>query len=152
MGWRIVPRPRDGSHTRHDLKAHVVWITKYRKPILRGEVAQRVREIIRQECAVMEVEIIRGHVSRDHVHLLVGYRPSLSVSKIVQRLKGKSSWRMLQEFTEIRRKFWGSRMWGRGYFVASSGNVTDEVIVQYIEQQDKEQGGENFRISDEQKS
>ena len=66
---------KSGSHTRHDLKAHVVWITKYRKGVLRGEMAQRVREIIRQECSVMEVEIIRGHVSKDHVHLFVGYPP-----------------------------------------------------------------------------
>jgi putative transposase len=143
---------KSGSHTRHDLKAHVVWITKYRKGVLSGEIALRVREIIRQECSVMEVEIIRGHVSRDHIHLLVGYGPSLSVSKLVQRLKGKSSWRLLQEFPEIKRKFWGQRMWGRGYFVASSGNVTDEVIAEYIAQQDKEQGTENFKISDEQES
>ena len=141
---------KSGSHTRHDLKAHVVWITKYRKGVLRGEIAQRVREIIRGECSVMEVEIIRGHVSKDHVHLFVGYPPSLSISKLAQRLKGKSSWRMLQEFPEIKRKFWGQRMWGRGYFVASSGNVTDEVIMEYIATQDKEQGMENFKISDEQ--
>ena len=140
---------KSGSHTRHDLKAHVVWITKYRKAVLGGEVGLRVREIIRQECAILEVEILQGHVAKDHVHLFVGYPPSLSVSKMVQRLKGKSSWRMLQEFNELRRKFWGQRLWGRGYFVASSGNVTDEVIVEYIAQQDQEQGTDNFRVSDE---
>jgi putative transposase len=140
---------KSGSHTRHDLKAHVVWITKYRKPVLRGEIGIRAREIIRQECGIMEVEILSGHVSRDHVHLLLGYAPKLSISKIVQRLKGKSSWRMMQEFRELKRKFWGQRMWGRGYFVASSGNVTDEVIMEYIAQQDKEQGNDNFRVSDE---
>jgi len=140
---------KSGSHTRYDLKAHVVWITKYRKPVLGGEIAQRVREIIRQECGAMEVEILKGHVSRDHVHLFVGYPPKVPISKLVQRLKGKSSWRMLQEFTELKRKFWGQRLWGRGYFVASSGNVTDEVILEYIAQQDKEQGDDNFRLSDE---
>jgi putative transposase len=140
---------KSGSHSRHDLKAHVVWITKYRKAVLRGEIAVRVREVIRQECGVLEVEILRGHVSKDHVHLFVGYPPSLSASKLVQRLKGKSSWRLLQEFHELRRKFWGQRLWGRGYFVASSGNVTDEVIMQYLAQQDKEQGSDEFKISDE---
>ena len=140
---------KSGSHSRHDLKVHVVWITKYRKSALRGEVAVRVREIIRQECAVLEVEILREHVSRDHVHLFVGYPPGLSVSKLVQRLKGKSSWRMLQEFNELRRKFWGQRLWGRDYFAASSGNVTDEVILRYIAQQDQEQGSDDFKISDE---
>jgi putative transposase len=105
---------KSGSHTRHDRKAHIVWITKYRKAVLSGEVAVRLREIIRQECAVLEVEILKGHVAKDHVHLFVGYAPGLRVSKIVQRLKGKSSWRMLQEYTELKRKFWGQRLWGRG--------------------------------------
>ena len=98
----------------------------------------------------MEGEILQGHEAKDHVHLFVGYPPGLSVSKMVQRLKGKSSWRMLQEFNELRRKFWGQRLWGRGYFVASSGNVTDEVILEYIAQQDREQGSDNFKVSDEQ--
>ena len=105
---------KSGSHSRHDLKAHVVWITKYRKEVLEGEIARRVREIVRQECSVMEVEILKGHVSKDHVHLLVGYAPSPSVSKMVQRLKGKSSWRLLQEFPEIQKKVLGTADVGEG--------------------------------------
>ena len=140
---------KSGAHTRHDLKAHIVWITKYRKPVMMGEVALRVREVIRQICGSLEVEILKGHVAKDHVHLFVGYPPQMAVSKLVQRLKGKSSYLLLGEFTELRRKFWGQRMWGRGYFVASTGNVTDEVVMAYIEGQDKERAEDQFRVSEE---
>ena len=140
---------KSGSHTRHDLKVHVVWITKYRKAVLSGEVALRVRQLIREICAVEEVTILKGHVSRDHVHLLLGYPPQVAVSKLVQRLKGKSSHALLMEYTELRRKFWGQRLWARGYFAASSGNVTDEVIMAYIAGQDQEQADDEFRVADE---
>jgi putative transposase len=128
---------RKGSHTVYDLKYHIVWITKYRKPILRGEVAKHLRELVRQTCATLEVYIVSGHVALDHVHLLVSVPPNLAVSDLVQRLKGRTSRRMLEDFTELNRQFWGRHLWARGYFVASSGNVTDEVIKQYIESQDK---------------
>jgi putative transposase len=66
----------------------------------------------------------------DHVHLLLSVPPNISVNDLVQRLKGRSSRKMLDEFGELRRQFWGQQLWARGYFVASSGNVTDEVIAQ----------------------
>ena len=128
---------RKGSHTVYDLKYHIVWITKYRKPVLRGEVAKHLRELVRQICATLEVEIVSGHVAVDHVHLLVSVPPHLAVSELVQRLKGRTSRLMLTAFNELSRQFWGRHLWARGYFVASSGNVTDEVIKQYIEAQEK---------------
>ncbi|MDO8545279.1 MAG: IS200/IS605 family transposase [Opitutaceae bacterium] len=140
---------KSGSHTRHDLKVHLVWSTKYRKAVLFGEVALRVRELIREICAVQEVTILKGHVSKDHVHLFVGYPPHLAVSKLVQRLKGKSLYALLSEYTEMRRKFWGQRLWARGYFAASSGNVTDEVVMGYIAGQDQERSDDEFRVGEE---
>ncbi len=128
---------RKGSHTVYDIKYHIVWITKYRKPILSGEIAKHLRELVRQTCASLDVEIISGHVGADHVHLLVSVPPQLAVSELVQRLKGRSSRLMLMAFGELKRQFWGRHLWARGYFVASSGNVTDEVIKQYIEAQEK---------------
>ena len=128
---------RKGSHTVYDLKYHIVWITKYRKPILRGEIAKHLRELVRQTCASLDVEIVSGHVATDHVHLLVSVPPHLAVSELVQRLKGRTSRLMLMAFDELKRQFWGRHLWARGYFVASSGNVTDEVIKQYIEAQEK---------------
>ena len=117
---------RKTSHSVYDLKYHIVWITKYRKPVLKGEVAIRVRELVRQTCATLDVYIVSGHVSQDHVHLLVSLPPNLSVSDFVQRVKGRSSRRMMDEFNELRRQFWGRHLWARGYFAASTGNVTDE--------------------------
>ena len=127
---------RKTSHSTYDCKYHVVWITKYRKKIMYGVVAERVRELIRGICKEHDVEIIRGHVSQDHVHLFVSVPPHLSISKLVQYLKGKSSYKMLQENKQLSKMFWGRHLWGRGYFVATSGNVTDEVILEYIKSQD----------------
>ena len=126
---------RKTAHSVYDLKYHIVWITKYRKPILRGEIGKRVRELVRQTCASLEVYIVKGHVSKDHVHLLVSVPPKLSVSELVKRLKGRSSRKMLEEFGELRKLYWGRHLWARGYFAASTGNVTDEIIAEYIEKQ-----------------
>jgi putative transposase len=126
---------RKTAHSIYDLKYHVVWITKYRKPVLRGQVAIRLREMVRQTCGQLEVYILSGHVAVDHVHLLVSVPPALAVSELMKRIKGRSSRRLLEEFGELSRQFWGRHLWARGYFAASSGNVTDEVIKQYIESQ-----------------
>ena len=140
---------RKSSHTTYDIKYHLVWITKYRKPVLSGEVANRVRELIREICKSREIEIIKGHVSKDHVHIFVSVPPHISVSGVMQSLKGKTSRKMMSEFKSLSRTFWGRHIWARGYFVASSGNVTDEVIMKYIEMQGKEPEDGNFKIDGE---
>jgi len=140
---------RKSSHTTYDIKYHLVWITKYRKPILTGEIANRVRELIREICKGKEIEIIKGHVSKDHVHIFVSVPPHISVSHVMQSLKGKTSRKMMSEFKSLSRTFWGRHIWARGYFVASSGNVTDEVIMKYIEMQGKEPEDGNFKIDGE---
>lgn len=142
---------RKTAHSVYDLKYHIVWITKYRKPILRGEVGKRVRELIRQTCATLDVYIMKGHVSKDHVHLLVSVPPHLAVSELVKRLKGRSSRLMLEEFGELRKVYWGRHLWARGYFVASSGNVTDEIIAEYIEKQSQltpDEGDQDFSVEE----
>ncbi len=75
---------QSSGHARYDIKYHFVWITKYRYKVLRGEVAERARELIRQTCQTREVQIVRGAVSADHVHMLVAAPPQLSPSKLVQ--------------------------------------------------------------------
>lgn len=119
---------RLGAHTKSDLKVHVVWIAKYRKAVLTGEVALRVRELIRQIAAQHELEIISGKVARDHVHVFLSYRPTQKVSQIMRWLKGTSSRVLLQEFPRLRKQFWGRHFWARGYLAASSGTITDEMI------------------------
>jgi putative transposase len=121
---------RKTSHFVHDLKHHVVWITKYRKPVLRGEIAVRLRELVHKICATLDVYILSGHIAAEHVHLLVSVPLKISVSDLMQRIKGRSSRKMLEEYGELNRQFWGRHLWARGYHAASSGNVTDEMIKQ----------------------
>lgn len=127
-----------GAHTKTDLKVHLIWIPKYRKRVLVGPVAIRARDILRQVAMEHELEVITGKVSADHVHMFIGYRPTQSISKMVQWLKGTSSRVLLQEFTHLRKQFWGRHFWARGYMAVSSGNVTDEMIQAYIEEQEGE--------------
>jgi putative transposase len=134
-----VRKYRLGAHTKSDLKVHLVWLPKYRKPVLTGDVAVRVRDLIRQIAAEHELEIISGKVARDHVHVFVGYRPNQDVSQIMQWLKGISSRVLLQEFPHLRKRFWGRHFWARGYLAVSSGNITDEMVKEYIEEQEGEQ-------------
>ena len=138
---------RKTSHSVYDLKYHLVWITKYRKQVLTGVVAERRRELIREICKANDIQIIKGHVSKDHVHMFLSVPPYISVSKLVQMIKGKTSRKMLSEFKPLQQKFWGRHLWARGYFVASSGNITDEVIIEYIEKQDIEGEDEDFKIA-----
>ena len=130
---------RLGAHTKTDLKVHVVWLPKYRKPVLTGEVAVRVRDLIRQIAAEHELEIISGKVARDHVHVFLSYRPNQDVSRIMQWLKGTSSRVLFQEFPHLRKRFWGRHFWARGYLAVSSGTITDEMVKEYIEEQEGEQ-------------
>ncbi len=139
---------RKTSHSLYDIKFHLVWITKYRKRVMTGEVARRTRELIRQICKTNDVEILKGHISNDHIHLFVSVPPHISVSKLVQQLKGKSSRKLMSEFKTLSRQFWGRHLWGRGYFAASSGNITDEVIMEYIKNQDIEKEDGNFEIGE----
>ena len=131
-------RYRVGAHTKTDLKVHLVWVPKYRKKVLTGEVAIRVRDVLRQIAMEHELDVISGKVSSDHVHMFVGYHPTQEVSKIMQWLKGISSRVLLSEFAHLRKQFWGRHLWARGYLAVSSGNITDEMIQKYIDEQDGE--------------
>ena len=139
---------RKSSHTIYDIKYHLVWITKYRKLVLRGEIAARARDLIREICKANDVEILKGHVSREHIHIFVSVPPSISVSDLIKSIKGKTSRKMLMEYKTLSKTFWGRHLWARGYFAVSSGNVTDEVIMKYIEEQGKEPEDGDFKIED----
>ena len=128
---------RKTSHSVYDIKYNVVWITKYRKPVLSKDVGRRLRELIRQVCTSMDIQIIKGHVSRDHVHMMVSVPPYISVSDMMKRIKGRTSYKLMNEYRGLKKAFWGQNFSARGYFAASTGNVTDEVIKKYIEEQSK---------------
>ena len=113
-----------------------------------GSIAIRARDLVRQICTELEVEIIKGHVSKDHVHLYVSCPPHVSPSYLMQRVKGRSSRKLISEFAAIRKACWGRHVWARGFFVASSGNVTDEVIREYVETQDMVKPDDDFKVSE----
>jgi putative transposase len=139
---------RTGGHSVYDIKYHFVWVTKYRYNVLKGEIAQRVREIIRQCCLVRGITIIKGSVGKDHVHLLISCPPTLSPSKVVQYIKGRSSKMVQDEYSQLKKKYWGQHFWARGYFCATVGTVNEEMIRKYIEGQQKGNGDIFVEVED----
>jgi putative transposase len=101
-----------------------------------GPVAIRGRDLFRQIALEQEIKIISGKVSSDHIHMFISYHPTQNISKIVQWIKGISSRMLLSEFPHLKKQFWGRHLWARGYLAVSSGNITDEVIQRYIEEQE----------------
>ena len=131
-----------------EIHLHVVWITKYRRSALAGDVGVRVRDLIREICAHHDVTILKGHVAKDHVHLFISIPPQIAISRLIQQLKGKTAYKLLHEFPHLQKKFWGRHLWARGYFCCSSGNVTDAIVMQYIEQQ-RTDSDSDFRVEGE---
>ena len=124
---------RTSSHTVSRLTAHIVWVTKYRYHVLKGDIQKRCRDLIVQTCNTENVQILKGVVSKDHVHIHIEYSPSLSISVLVKKIKGRSS-RLLQlEFLELKNRYWGRHFWAIGYGVWSTGNITNEMIQEYLE-------------------
>ena len=136
---------RKSSHVQYNIEYHIVWTTKYRYKVLDGKIALRVRELIRQSCNSMDVTIIKGSVGKEHIHLLVSCPPSLSVSRLVQQLKGKTARVLMQEYKELKKRYWGQHLWSVGYFCRSVGTVTENIIKEYIANQTDEYE-ENFKI------
>ena len=136
-----------GAHTVTDFKYHLVWKTKYSYGVLRGEIGTRLRDIIKEICAEKKLDIVKGNVRPNHIHVMVGAPSHLSPSKIMQYLKGKSSYRLQREFPQLRKSYWGRHLWARGYFGATVGSVTEEMIKNYIENQTDETG--TFKVWDE---
>lgn len=139
-------RYRKGAHTVYDIKYHFVWKTKYGYGVLKGNLALRLRQIIREICKERRLGIVSGNIRANHVHLLVSCPSDMAPSKIVQYLKGKSSYRLQREFRELQKRYWGQHLWARGYFCASVGAINEEMIKQYIENQDENEG--DFKVWD----
>ena len=123
---------RKGSHSIHQLHVHLVWSTKYRYEVLKGDIQVRCRDLIRQTCDSLDIQILKGVVSKDHIHLHLSYPPKLSISEILKRLKGRSAKILLLEYSELKKRYWGGHLWGIGYGAWSTGNITDEMIQEYL--------------------
>ena len=139
---------RKSGHAVYDIKYHVIWVTKYRYKVLRGPIAVRARELIRQGCEARKITILQGSLGKDHIHLLLSCPPSMAPSKILQYLKGRSSRLLQDEFADLKKRYWGQHLWARGYFCATVGTVTEEIIRNYIANQFNEGNDEIFRIEE----
>ena len=123
-------------------------MTKYRYKVLDGEIAIRVKELVCQTCEAFEIKIISGVVSKDHVHMFVSAPPTMAPSEIMRRIKGRTSSKVFEEFPHVKKRYWGRHFWARGYFCATSGQVTDEMIKSYLEHHFEPSPDENLRVED----
>lgn len=124
---------RHGSHTLSRLTVHLIWVTKYRYHVLTGDVQKRCRELLLQICDTEDISILKGAVGSDHVHMHIEYPPRLSVSDMMKRFKGRTSHHLQDEFPHLHKRYWGRHFWAIGYGAWSTGNVTEEMINEYIE-------------------
>ncbi|MGS2760897.1 IS200/IS605 family transposase [Sinomicrobium sp. M5D2P9] len=124
---------RKGSRTVSKLTCHVVWSTKNRYKVLRGDVQERCRELLIQICEAENIVILKGVVGSDHVHMHIEYPPKLNVSTILKRLKKRSSQKLQQEFPRLKERYWGQHFWANGYGAWSTGNITDKMVNDYLE-------------------
>ena len=135
------------GHTITRLTVHLVWVTKYRFKVLRGDIQKRCRELLIQICDTEDVRILGGVVSKDHVHLHIEYPPSLSISNLIKRLKGRSSRLLQKEYTELQRRYWGKHLWAIGYGAWSTGNITEKLIQEYLKHHKTSANNkDNFRL------
>tara|TARA_R110001592_G_scaffold363293_1_gene683349 strand:- start:6128 stop:6562 length:435 start_codon:yes stop_codon:yes gene_type:complete len=139
---------RSNGHTVSRLTVHLVWSTKYRYGVLQGDIKIRCRTLLMQICDAEDAEILKGVVSSDHVHMHVSYRPSSSVSDLVKKLKGRSCRKLQQEFPELKKRYWGRHFWAIGFGCWSTGNITDEMVNEYLEHHRRpdDTNGNNFII------
>ena len=105
----------------------------------------KVRELVRQTCNTFEIEILKGVVSKDHVHLLASAPPNMAPSEIMRRIKGRSSAKLFESFPDLKKIYWGRHFWARGYFCVTSRDVTEEMIKEYLEHHFEVKGDDNFR-------
>ena len=137
---------RRSGHTITRLTAHLVWVTKYRYPVLTGDIQKRCRQLLIQICDADDVRILKGVVSKDHVHMHIEYPPRESISNIVKRMKGRSSRKWQDEYPELKKRYWGRHFWAIGYGAWSTGNITDEMVQEYLEHHRDPSNGETGNI------
>ena len=123
---------RYGGHTVSRLTVHLVWVTKYRYKVLTGDIQKRCRELLIQVCDTEDIRILSGVVSKDHVHMHIEYPPSVSLSNLLKRMKGRTSRLLQKEYTELSKRYWGKHLWGIGYGALSTGNITEEIVQEYL--------------------
>lgn len=141
---------RVNGHSVSRLTAHIVWVTKYRYAVLDGDIKIRCRTLLIQICEAEDVQILKGVVSKDHIHMHVEYRPSQDISSLVKMLKGCSSRKLQMEFPELKKRYWERHFWAIGFGCWSTGNITDEMVNEYLEhhRSPEDKNNSNFIVED----
>ncbi len=123
----------------YNLTAHIIFVTKYRKPIFTDQLLIELEKIFISILKARDGELLEFNGEKDHVHLLVSYKPSISVSNLIANLKATSSKMMWRNHADyLQTKYWNKRvLWTGSYFVSSCGGVTIEQLRKYVEQQDR---------------
>ena len=140
---------RKSSHSITNLTVHIVWVTKYRYQVLQGDIKKRCRILLIQTCDILDIKILRGVVSKDHVHMHIEYPPKLSLSDIVKRLKGRSSRMLQQEYPMLQKRYWGKHFWAIGYGAWSTGNITEKMVQEYLEHHRKPNDADDSKLTDQ---
>jgi len=115
------------NHTEWECKYHVVFIPKYRRKVIYGEIRRELGEVFRRLALQKESEIEEGHLAPDHVHMMISIPPKYSVSQVIGFIKGKSAIHIARTYGEPKRNFSGQHFWARGYFVSTVGRDTERV-------------------------
>ncbi len=127
----------NGSHTTHRLNYHLVWIPKFRKRVLRGKIAVKLRQLLYQACKINQWYASELSIQPDHIHMVVQIRPSESVADVVGRLKGGTSKVIRTEFPDLEEFIWGESFWADGYFAETIGQANEEIVRKYIRWQSR---------------
>ena len=130
-------RLKSTAQTKYDLRYHFVFIPRYRKRVLQGQLAKRIKGMIRFCCQIHNWEIYELAVEQDHVHLYLSAQPKWSPSQIMKRIKGGTSNKIRKLFPKLDEVYWGATFWADGFLVKSVGIMTDKVISNYIKNQRK---------------
>ena len=141
---------KTGSHCKHNINYHIIWIPKYRKKLLVGKVVPFLKQIIEEQCKELGLEMLALEVMPDHIHLFVSATPTHLPYEIVRRLKGNTSRRARQAFSDL--NYLGYKihykefpfLWARGYYIGSAGHVSQDAVKRYIMEQ---QGKDVFAFS-----
>lgn len=126
---------RTGRHCVFKLHVHLVFVTKYRKKVFTDEILKDLEIIFKDVCQNFETELIEMNGETEHIHLLLNYPPKVSISKLVNSLKGVSSRLIRKQYPELKKNYWKGGLWSPSYFASSCGGAPLSIIKQYIEQQ-----------------
>lgn len=130
--------PKDVTHGRgyvYSLQYHIVWVTKYRKPIFIGDIKIDMKNYLLYTLKSLDMNVIAMEIMSDHIHLLVNYKPQLRLSDAIKILKGNTARWLFLKYPEIKKQLWGGHLWNPSYFVATVSDRTLEQIEHYINNQ-----------------